>query len=98
MTGYLEEDLDAVDEEEDDDDEHEEGVAAVEDVDVELPVLMFEPDLQKSTRTASLQDTGSCGLSLIPGLITIQANSNEKRLGDWGSCITRDVTKPTKLH
>ena len=59
MTGYLEEDLDAVDEEEDDDDEHEEGVAAVEDVDVELPVLMFEPDLQKSTRTASLQDTGS---------------------------------------
>ena len=59
MTGYLEEDLDAVDEEEDDDDEHEEGVAAVEDVDVELPVLMFEPDLQKSTRTASLQDAVS---------------------------------------
>jgi len=42
---YLEEDLNAIDEKEDDDDEHEEGVAAVEDVGVELAVLVFDPDL-----------------------------------------------------
>ena len=39
----LEEDLDPVDEEEDDDDEHEDGVAAVEDVSVELAVLVVRP-------------------------------------------------------
>lgn len=43
---YLEEDLDAVDEEKDDDDEHEDGVAAVEDVSVELTVLVFDPHLK----------------------------------------------------
>ena len=38
---HLEEDLNPVDEEEDDDDEHEGGVAAVEDVGVELAVLVL---------------------------------------------------------
>ncbi len=42
---YLEEDFHSVDEEEDDDDEHEDGVAAVEDVSVELAILVFNPDL-----------------------------------------------------
>ena len=42
---YLEEDFHSVDEEEDDDDEHEDGVAAVEDVSVELTILVFDPDL-----------------------------------------------------
>ena len=37
---HLEEDLNPVDEEEDDDDEHEGGVAAVEDVRIELAVLV----------------------------------------------------------
>ena len=43
---YLEEDLHSIDEEKDDNDEHEEGVAAVEDVGVELTLLMFYPDLK----------------------------------------------------
>ena len=43
---YLEEDLNSVDEEKDDNDEHEEGVAAVEDVGVELTLFMFYPDLK----------------------------------------------------
>jgi len=42
---YLEEDFHSVDEEEDDDDEHEDGVAAIEDVSVELAILVFDPDL-----------------------------------------------------
>jgi hypothetical protein len=42
---YLEEDFHSVDEEEDDHDEHEDGVAAVEDVSVELTILVFDPDL-----------------------------------------------------
>jgi hypothetical protein len=42
---YLEEDFHSVDEKEDDDDEHEDGVAAVEDVSVELAILVFNPDL-----------------------------------------------------
>ena len=46
LFAYFEEDLNSVDEEKDDNDEHEEGVAAVEDVSVELALFMFNPDLK----------------------------------------------------